>query len=214
MDYPAIWQNEILMERRDSETPQIEVYSEMTDKQLAELVLAGEESAFEHIFDRYKRLVVATAARYFHRPEQIEEIIQISFAKVYFELKNFRGRYDFSLAGWLGRITTNACLDALRNQKRKPENLVCELSDEETEFLFADEQSDYKSAENLYIERDLAEKLLSNLTADDRALLQMLYDEELSVVEIAEITGWSNAKIKVRAHRARHALRKILKRFL
>lgn len=214
MDYPAIWQNEILMERRDGETAKVEVCSEMTDRQLAELVLSGEEAAFEHIFDRYKRLVAVIAARYFQRPEQIEEIIQISFSKVYFELKNFRGKHDFSLAGWLGRITTNACLDALRNQKRKPENLVCELSAEETDFLFAEKPQHNKTAESLCIERDLAEKLLSNLTADDRALLQMLYDEEMSVGEIAEVTGWSNAKIKVRAHRARHALRKILKKFV
>jgi DNA-directed RNA polymerase specialized sigma24 family protein len=36
----------------------------------------------------------------------------------------------------------------------------------------------------------------------------MLYDEGMTVVEIAEVTGWSNAKIKVRAHRARDALKK------
>lgn len=57
MHHPAIWQNEILTERRESETAKIEVCSEMTDRQLAELVVAGEESAFEHIFDRYTRLV-------------------------------------------------------------------------------------------------------------------------------------------------------------
>jgi RNA polymerase sigma-70 factor (ECF subfamily) len=145
------------MKRRDSETAKIEVCSEMIDKQLAELVLTGEESAFQQIFDRYKRLVAAIAGRYFQSTEQIEEIIQISNAKVYFELKNFRGKHDFSLAGWFGRIATNACLDAQGNQKRKPKNLVCELAEAETEFLFAGKRRDNKTAENLYIERDLAE---------------------------------------------------------
>jgi DNA-directed RNA polymerase specialized sigma subunit len=50
-----------------------------SDKQLAELVLTGDESAFEELFDRHKRLVASIAARYFRRPEQVEEIIQISF---------------------------------------------------------------------------------------------------------------------------------------
>lgn len=214
MDYPATWQNEILVARAENESAEIEICAEKTDKQLAELVLAGEESAFEQIFDRYKRLAAVVASRYFSRPEQIEEIVQVSFTKVYFELENFRGIHEFSLAGWLARITTNVCLDALRNKKRKPENLACELSDEEAEFLFADAQQNDKTTENLLVERDLAQKLLASLPAEDRALLQMLYEEELSVGEVADATGWSSSKIKVRAHRARHALRKMLRKFL
>jgi RNA polymerase sigma-70 factor (ECF subfamily) len=214
MDYPATWQNEILSAHNENENASVVICVEKTDKQLTDLTLAGDESAFEQIFDRYKRLVAAIACRYFQRPEQIEEIIQISFTKVYFELKNFHGEHDYSLASWIKRIATNACLDALRNQKRKPENLICELSTEDAEFLFADESQDNKTAESLFIERDLAEKLLSNLTVEDRALLQMLYDEEMTVVEVGEATGWSSSKIKVRAYRARNALRKILKRFV
>ena len=202
------------MPRAENESAEAPVCAEMTDKRLVELVLSGEETAFEQIFERFKRLVASIASRYFNRPEQIEEIIQISFTKVYFELKNFRGKHDFSLAGWLGRITRNACFDALRNQKRKPENLVCELSSDEIEFLLADVPQEDKSAEKLLVERDLAEKLLSGLPADDRALLQLLYEEDMSIGEVSEITGWSCSKIKVRAHRARNALRKILNKFV
>jgi len=49
-----------------------------SDKQLAELVLEGDETAFEELFDRHKRLVASIASRYFRRPEQVEEIIQIN----------------------------------------------------------------------------------------------------------------------------------------
>jgi RNA polymerase sigma-70 factor (ECF subfamily) len=91
--------------------------------------------AFEQIFDRHKRMVAVVAGRYFRRPEQIEEIIQISFAKSFVELAKFRGLHDLSLASWLARITVNACLDTLRSQKRKPENLSCELSEDETGSL-------------------------------------------------------------------------------
>jgi RNA polymerase sigma-70 factor (ECF subfamily) len=105
-------------------------------------------------------------------------------------------------------------LDALRSQKRKPENLWCEYSEAETEILFADAVDNEKTAETSFIERDLAEKLLSKLSAEDRAILQMLDAEEMSVQEVAEITGWSNSRIKIRAFRARKALRSILKKFL
>ena len=214
MDYPATWQNDILIARSENESAKIVVCAGMTDKQLVELVLAGEETAFEQLFDRYKRLVAAIASRYFQRPEQIEEIIQISFTKVYFELKNFRGERDFSLTSWLGRVTTNVCLDTLRSRKRKPENLICELSADETEILFADARQNDKTAESLLVERDLAEKLLSRLPAEDRAILQMLYEKEMSIGEVADATGWSRSKIKVRAFRARRALRKILRKFV
>lgn len=184
-----------------------------TDGRLVELVLAGDETAFEQIFERYKRLAATVASRYFQRGEQIEEIIQISFTKAFFELKSFRGQHSASMASWLARITTNACLDALRSQNRKSENLLCELSDPEIEILFAASGSG-KSTEKSLVERDLAEKLLSRLAAEDRAILQMLDAEEMSVSEVAEITGWSSSKIKIRAFRARNALRKILRRFL
>jgi RNA polymerase sigma-70 factor, ECF subfamily len=211
MDYTTAWHDEILMARADAESAEAFVCAEKSDAQLVELVLAGDEAAFENLFERYKRLVGSIGARYFRRPEQIEEIVQISFTKIYLELGNFRGAHDFSMASWIGRIATNACLDVLRSQKRKPEDLQCELSDEEHEFLFADAGG---CGENALVQRDLAEKLLSHLAADDRAVLQMLDAEEMSVGEVAEATGWSKSKVKIRAFRARHALRKILRKFL
>jgi RNA polymerase sigma-70 factor (ECF subfamily) len=214
MDYTTAWQDEILMSRADEKSAEIYVCAEKSDAQLVGLVLAGDETAFENIFDRYKRLVASVAARYFRRPEQIEEIIQISFTKVYLELANFNGRHDFSMASWIGRIAANACLDILRSQKRKPENLHCELSDAETESLFLCAENNDKTAESAHIQRDLAEKLLASLPAEDRAIMQMLEVEEMSVKEVADVTGWSKSKVKIRAFRSRNALRKILKKYL
>jgi len=184
-----------------------------SDKQLAELVLAGDETAFEELFDRHKRLVAAIAARYFRRPEQVEEIIQISFSKVYFELPNFRGAHELSLAGWLSRITRNACIDALRSYKRRPEDLSCDLSDDERNDVLAFTSTDL-TAEQQHIDRDLADKLLSRLSNEDRVLLQMLYVEGLSINEAADALGWAGPKTKLRAWRARNTLRKYLKRLM
>ncbi len=214
MDNTAAWQSDNLMRQLDDQTEEIYIRAEKTDNQLIELVLSGEQIGFEEIFERYKLLVATVASRYFRRPEQIEEVIQISFTKVYLELKTFQFKHDFSFAGWVGRITANVCLDLLRRQKRKPEELICELSNEEIEFLLTDAPNEEKTAENLIVERDLAAKLMACLESKDQALLQMLYEEEMSVGEIAEVTGWSSSKIKIRAFRARKLLRKILKRFV
>jgi DNA-directed RNA polymerase specialized sigma24 family protein len=42
----------------------------------------------------------------------------------------------------------------------------------------------------------------------------MLYAEEMSVAEIADTTGWSQSKVKIKAWRARNAMRRVLKKFL
>lgn len=218
MDYTPTWQIDMQMahavDKTDAERTENLDPAEKSDVRLVELVLSGDEAAFEILFDRYKRLVAAIANRYFSRSEKVEEIIQISFAKAFFELNSFRGSFDGSFASWIGRIATNACLDALRSQKRSPENLWCEFSEPEAEMLFAGLFDDDKTAETALVERDLAEKLLARLPAEDRAILQMLDAEEMSVREVAELTGWSVPKIKIRAFRARKALRKILRRFL
>ena len=68
--------------------------------------------------------------------------------------------------------------------------------------------------ERTAVSRDLAEKLLARLSPDDRMVLTLLDVEGFSVAEIAETTNWSVSKVKVRAHRARVHLRKVLRRLL
>jgi len=212
--YPTALQNENVITRADEDIAQGGVRVARSDSQLVEIVLAGDETAFEEIFDRHKRMIGLIAARYFRRPEQIEEIIQISFSKAFVELRRFRGEHDLSLASWLARITTNACFDALRNSKRRPEQLCCDLSDGELQSLAGFATVDTVDAEKLVSHRDLAAKLLAHVAADDRALLHMLYADEMSVAEIANATGWSQSKVKIKAWRARNAMRRVLKKFL
>jgi RNA polymerase sigma-70 factor, ECF subfamily len=214
MAYPTAWENDILMPRADSSSTEIPVCSDTSDNRLVELILAGDETAFEQLFERYKRLVAAIGGRYFQQPEQVEEIIQITFTKVFFELENFRGRHDFSLASWLSKIATNTCLNTLRTKKCKPESQLSDLSDVNINTLFAGVDKNGKDTEKHLADRDLAEKLLSHLAAEDRALLQMLYVEEKSIGEVSGITGWSVSNVKVRSYRARNALRKLLRKFL
>lgn len=212
--YTTALREKPLVTRLDNDTAPPQVRVEMTDKRLVELVLGGDQFAFEQIFDRHKRLVGIVAARYFRRPEEIEEIVQTAFTKAYHELAKFRGEHDRSFASWLSTITSNVCFDTLRTQKRRPVTLTCELSEVEADAILEITADDSRVAENGLLDRDLIEKLLANLAPDDRALLQMLYAEEMSMAEIAATLEWSVPKVKIRAWRARASLRKVLKRFL
>jgi len=188
--------------------------AEMTDKQLVELAVGGEQTAFEQIFDRHKRLVAGVASRYFRRPVEIEEIVQVAFAKAFHDISKFRGDHDRSLASWLVRITSNASFDTLRTLKRKPETLDCELSDRDADAIQLLTADTSLAAESAILDRDLVDKLLARLAPDDRALLHMLYTEEMSIAEIAETLGWTRANVKIRSWRARRSLRKIIERFM
>jgi RNA polymerase sigma-70 factor (ECF subfamily) len=212
--YHTALQKEEFLHRIDEAAPEVAVRAERTDKQLAELVLGGDAYAFEEIFDRHKRLVAAVASRYFRRHEEIEEIVQIAFAKAFTELESFRGKYDRSLSSWLVKITCNASFDILRTQKRKPERLNCDLSDAEADALLELTADTSLAAEKNLLDRDLADKLMAMVPEDDRLLLQMLYAEEMTTADIAEVLGLSRANVKVRAWRARSSIKRVLKRLL
>jgi RNA polymerase sigma-70 factor, ECF subfamily len=213
MDHATTLPKEVLILRRaDIDNTAGAVYTERTDTQLVGLSLAGDEAAFECIFDRHKRRVAGLASRFFREQAEVEEMVQISFTKAYVELASFRGAHEHSLASWLNRIAANTCLNELKRKAARLENTAGVLSEQEMETLAVDLRT--KSVEELMVQRDLLEKLLASIDTEDRVLLQMLYAEQLSVAEAAEVFGWSRAKVKVRAFRARRMLNKVVKRFL
>jgi len=187
--------------------------SERPDAELAERARDGDEPAFEELFLRHRRRVALIAARFFRERHQIEEVVQESFTKAFFALGEFTNRRDASFAAWLARISFNACYDELRRQKRRPEGALSELTEEEAVGLRG-RLREGADAESRAVSRDLAAKLLARLSPEDRLVLVMLDVEGLSVAEIASLNGWTASKVKVRAHRARAHLRRVLKRFL
>ena len=185
----------------------------LPDAELARRARDGDEPAFEELFLRHKRRVALIASRFFRERHQIEEVVQESFAKAFFALGEFTNRRDASFAAWLARISFNACYDELRRQKRRPEGALSELTEEEAGRL-RETLRPGADAEGAAVSRDLAAKLLARLSPEDRLVLVMLDVEGLSVAEIAGLMGWTGSKVKVRAHRARAQLRRVLERFL
>ena len=189
---------------------------DVTDDTLVAAARAGDEDAFGKLFERHRRLVARIAGRFFSQVEQIEEIIQDSFTKAYFALSTYHGTHAASFKAWLGQITVNSCYDQLRRTQRRPPQSFIDITDSENHELGTQLRAAGASAdvERAIISRDLAAKLLSRLSAEDRLVLTLLDVEGFSVAEIAEMTGWSISKVKVRAHRARAHLRRILQKYI
>ena len=183
------------------------------DLDLARQAQAGDESAFAEIVRRYSPRVFSTASRFFRQRSLVEEVAQEVFLKAYTQLGSFEGRG--SMEGWLTRIATNTCLNMLRGAKRRPELTISDLSDEEDHWL---EQrlsnSEQPSVENSLVAADLADRLLGVLSPEDQQALLMIDGEQASIKEVAEVTGWSESKVKVRAFRARKKIREAMEKLL
>lgn len=188
----------------------------MTDDELITAIAAGDETAFETLFNRHRLQIGRVAGRFFHEREQIEEIVQESFTKAYFALDAYAGGRENSFIAWLTRIAINVCYDELRRRKRRPEIRDGDLSEAEAAWLESSLRATGADpdVESTIVSRDFADKLLSRLKPEDRLVLTMLHGEELSIGEIAEATGWSASKVKSHAHRARKTLRNVLRRLL
>ena len=187
-----------------------------SDLELARQAHGGDESAFEEIMRRYSPRVFRVASRYFRQRAQVEEAAQEVFLKAFMQLGSFEGRGP--LEGWLTRIATNTCLNMLRSMKRRPELTASDLTEDEGAWLealmsgAAEEQ--HRAEERSRVAADLAGRVLDTLSPDDRLVLTLVDGEETPIKEVAEMTGWSESKVKVQAFRARRKMRAAVEKLL
>jgi RNA polymerase sigma-70 factor (ECF subfamily) len=191
-------------------------YESASDLELAQQARAQDESAFAEIVRRYSPRVFRVASRFFRQRTLVEEAAQEVFLKAFTQLKSFEGRG--SLEGWLTRIATNTCLNMIRASKRRPEVNAADLTEEQTDWI-SHKQSrlaseTHRSAESKLVAADLADRLLEALSPEDRLAVIMIDGEGASVKEVADTTGWSESKVKVRAFRARKRLREAMEKLL
>jgi len=106
----------------------------------------------------------------------------------------------------------------VRGAKRRPEQIVSQLTENENEWL--DEKlaiaanEDHRSAERDLIAADLADRVLGVLSPEDRLALTMIDGDDATIKEVAEMTGWSESKVKVRAFRARRRVREAMEKLI
>ncbi len=181
--------------------------SEMADDHLVRAAINGDEQAFAELFERYKLLVTRVVSRFFRDRSEIEECVQQSFAKSYFSLKNFRGGRGASFPAWITRISVNVCYDEFRRRQRKSADLFTEMDGNDQSFAESVSDKTAVSAESTLSNADLADKILSSLDARDRIAMTLVYTEDYSLQEAAEIVGISASNLKSRLFRCRTHIR-------
>lgn len=179
---------------------------------LVRRVQSGDELAFREVVDRYQSKIYSIIYGILRNHNDAEDIAQQVFAKVYFSIKNFDFRS--SLLTWIYKITVNECYDYLR--KKRVRKLVYESDFSEEDSLKMENSGAVSDpspgVDDSLARRDLAVKLLSKLSEEDRQLMMLKEVEGHSVEELSEMTGMNENTIKVKLFRARQKLVKAAQR--
>jgi RNA polymerase sigma factor (sigma-70 family) len=165
----------------------------VSDERLVDYVRGGSEAAFEAVYDRHHRGILAFARHMLRSPEEAEDVVQHTFMAAYRQL--VAGGAEIHLRPWLYTIARNRCLSILRARRERP---MEEYEEPATEHLSAEAQR----------RSDVRELLgdVSRLPDEQRAALVLAELGAVSHDEIAEVLGVRREKVKALVFQARTSL--------
>jgi len=173
----------------------------------------GDEIAFEELVKSCQHRVFGLIYQILRSPEEIEDIAQEVFSKVYFSLPQFR--LGSSFQAWLYRIVVNKCYDQLRKRKRSPQINYSDLSEtdqiafEKFQSLTQTRLPDIGKTVEL---REIVNHILGLLPPRDRMLLVLKETEDFSIEDLASTFKISKNAVKLRLFRSRQHLKLFLKK--
>ena len=182
----------------------------LVEFELLQQAQRGDASAFNQVVTAYRRRIMGTISRLIGRPEDVEDVAQEVFLRLYFSLDQLRTPEVFE--PWLYRLTVNASYDYLRKSKRRPESRMSDLSEQQVMMADAAAGSKAQSEEGeRHRVRDTVQSLLASVSEEDRILLTLKEVEGLSLKELEQIYHVNENSLKVRLFRARQRVLKNVK---
>jgi len=182
----------------------------LTDQDLIQKSLQGDNNAFEELIYRYDKSVLSIALKYVRDPDDAKDIYQEVFIRVFRSLKNFQFKSEFST--WLFRITTNVCLTHISRGK---EHLKVSLSENDSEEDSSNELT-YEgfSPEVEAMGKDLGEIVnaaVESLSPKQKMTFVLKHYEGYKIREIAEMLNCKEGTVKKYLFDAVNNLKKKLK---
>lgn len=172
-----------------------------TDEELVRLYVETQRNVFfEQLYERYSDKVYRKCLSFVKDAAKAEDFTHDIFIKLIVKLGTFKEDARFST--WLYSITYNYCMDQLRVFKKRGEI----YSDEELEL------ADSVDLNTVFDDGDIEVKRLNiamdHLSADEKSILMMKYQDDLSIRDIADIFRVTESAVKMRLLRSREKLRK------
>ena len=172
---------------------------------------SGNTKAFEEIIKTYEKYIYVIAYNIMHDKEDAMDISQEVAIKIYRNLKSCKS--ESSLKAWIGRITHNACMDALRKRKGKTTQSLNQIQDDQGDRLEAQMESKAKGPEELMIEKEEQNQIrdiLKRLSPNLQSLIILRDVEGHSYEEISQILSLPEGTVKSRLFRARAKFKELL----
>lgn len=186
---------------------------EKEDGELVKHVLAGDDSAYAVLVERYRARVFSTASRFARNGSELDDLAQDIFIRIWKGLKTYRA--DAPFEHWLMTVTVRTCYDFLRKHRKRRESEV--LVDEipsvsmSGDGMFSGDSPDERQRRQREA-WEVVKGLMEKLNEKERLVITLMELEEKSVKEVASLTGWSQSNVKVRAFRARKKMREIFEK--
>jgi RNA polymerase sigma-70 factor (ECF subfamily) len=181
----------------------------LVDFELIRRAQRGDSAAFNEVVLAYRKRILGTITRLIARPEDVEDVAQEVFLRLYFSLDQLRTAEVFE--PWLHRLTVNAAYDYLRKQRRRQEFRMSDLSEQQVMLAdaMAGGKADLDDQQQKKV-RESVDSLLGSVSDADRMLLILKEVEGLSLKELEKVYKVSENALKVRLFRARQ---RVLKAF-
>ncbi len=191
-----------------------EAYPE-DDRNMVGRCQKGDSLAFEELVRKYQQTVLNLAYHYLGSRNEVEDVAQKIFTKIYFSLPKFDLRRPFF--PWLYRIAINQCYDELRRIRRQKTHTFSELSLEETssiEKLISQNEIPQPTDEDRQEIQALLQKILNQLPDQQRLAIVLRDFETVPYSQIAEILKCTEQAARLKVFRARARLKTLMEKAL
>lgn len=177
------------------------------EQEVVTKVLNGDMRAFGSLVKQYERLVYVVVNRLVREPEDVEDICQEVFIKVYNSL--FRFSFQSKLSTWIARIAYFTGINYIKQYKKQ---ILIHYPEDLDQYHFTND-----TPELLLTKKDTAgyiEQLVLQLPEKYRAVITLFHLSEFTCEEIGEITGMPEGTIKNYLYRARKLLKEKMEKYL
>lgn len=176
----------------------------LSDNELVQkIVKTNDTHLFAVLYDRHAVLVYNKCLGFASSREEAQDLTHDIFIKLFVKLRTFKGTAKFST--WLYSFTYNFCVNYVtrNNYKKNEKNTEREIPD--SEEIDASEEALFE------MKTDKLKKVLEKIDPNDKMILLMKYQDDISIKEISEILEIGESAVKMRLKRAREKVMSVYK---
>lgn len=166
--------------------------------------LDGDNTAIEWIYRKHVRYLSALCSRYITEEEDIKDVLQESFIKIFTSLDSFKYRGEGALKAWMAKITLNETLKFVRNNSRLP---IDSIDDKDMNIADGD------SMETEDIPTDVLHQFIRELPDGYRTVFNLYVIDDKSHKEIAQLLGIKENTSASQLHKAKSMLAQKIKHY-